>query len=209
MRKITFLQLQKKRTDRVNVHLDEEFAFGLALDIAAELRLGQQLSEDEITALRQEDAYRVALDRGAAFLKSRPRSVNEVRQQLTKKECEPEAIERALQRMADLGYVDDHAFARWWVENRMQHRPRGRLALRSELQQRAVPDDVIAEALQDVDEDAAASRLALQRASRYEGDDRAAFDRWLGAYLRRRGFTYSSVKTALDEAWRSMMEDSG
>ncbi len=204
MHAITLLQLQRRRTDRVNVHLDDEFAFSLALDLAAGLRLGQVLDDSEIRALKEEDGYRVALDRGATYLQARPRSIDEVRRRLVEKECEPDAIERALSRMVELGYVDDSAFSKWWVANRLQHKPRGRFALRSELRLCGVSDDDIDDALRDVEDETVAVGLAGERARRFQGDDRAAFDSWIGSYLKRRGFGSSTIRGALDAAWRGI-----
>ena len=45
---ITRLQIQQKNKERVNIFLDEEYAFSLELMLAAGLRKGQQLTEAEI-----------------------------------------------------------------------------------------------------------------------------------------------------------------
>ena len=52
MRKITAIEVQKRRPNRVNIHLDGEFAFGLARIVAAWLRVGQELSEEKIEELQ-------------------------------------------------------------------------------------------------------------------------------------------------------------
>ena len=52
---ITDLSSQKRNTDRVNVFLDGRFAFGLPVEAAAGLRIGQQLAEDEIENLKRLD----------------------------------------------------------------------------------------------------------------------------------------------------------
>ena len=51
-----------------------------------------------------------------------------------------------------LRYVDDPAFAEWWVRNRTENQPRGALALRSELAAHGVAENVIAQAVADIDE---------------------------------------------------------
>ena len=55
MKKITALQVQKRNPNRVNIHLDGEFAFGVARIVAAWLRIGQELSEEKIGQLQAED----------------------------------------------------------------------------------------------------------------------------------------------------------
>ena len=48
-----------------------------------------------------------------------------------------------LERLAELGYVDDAAFARWWGEQRDRHSPRGLRMIEAELRQRGVSREVI------------------------------------------------------------------
>jgi regulatory protein len=115
---ITALEIQKRNKERVNVYLDGEYAFSLALIEAAKLRKGQPLTDAEIDALRGEDDVTRAVDYAANFLSYRPRSVAEVRRNLEKKDLSEVVIEQAIDRLQQLGYVDDVAFARYWLENR-------------------------------------------------------------------------------------------
>ena len=55
MATITALTAQKRNRDRVNIFLDGEFAFGLAIEAANGLRTGQILSDTEIAALKDLD----------------------------------------------------------------------------------------------------------------------------------------------------------
>ena len=60
MKKITALEAQKKNPNRVNVHLDGEFAFGLARITAAWLKIGDVLTDERIAQLQNEDAREAA-----------------------------------------------------------------------------------------------------------------------------------------------------
>ena len=80
----------------------------------------------------------VVLDAGARFLEARPRSVAEVRRRLSDAGYRAELVEGAIERLTALGYLDDEAFARSWVESRDRARPRGARALRDELRRKGV-----------------------------------------------------------------------
>ena len=69
------------------------------------------------------------LDAAARFLEARPRSVAEVRRRLTRPGYRAPLVDGAIERLAELGYLDDEAFARAWVESRDRARPRGEHAL--------------------------------------------------------------------------------
>jgi len=74
----------------------------------------------------------------ARFLEARPRSMEEVRRRLRDAGYRADLVEGALDRLTELGYLDDAAFARAWVESRDRARPRGVRALRDELRRKGV-----------------------------------------------------------------------
>ena len=93
------------------------------------------------TTARASDAERraavddpaVVLEAAARFLEPRARSVAEVRRRLTGAGYRPELVDGAIERLLELGMLDDEAFARAWVESRDRARPRGERAIRQEL----------------------------------------------------------------------------
>lgn len=202
--KITALRFQKRNTDRVNVYVDERFAFGLAAIEAARLQVGQTLSDEDIARLKVRDQVERAYERALNFLSYRPRSEAEVRRNLRKKDVEDEVVEVVVERLMRAGLLDDREFARYWVENRLQFNPRGAYALRYELRGKGVPDAIIADALVDLDEEAAARQVAEAGARRLTHLEPRDFCRKLGAYMARRGFSYAVIKPLVEE-----MLDSG
>jgi len=98
----------------------------------------------------------VVLEAAARFLEARARSIGEVRRRLTSAGYRVDLVESAITRMTELGMLDDEAFARAWVESRDRARPRGERALTDELRLRGVDRTVIAGALDERRESAAA-----------------------------------------------------
>jgi regulatory protein len=123
VKKVTRLVIQQNNKERVNVYLDGDFAFGLTLDEAIRLKVGQLLSEEEVTALQAEDLYHKAYQRALDYLARRPRSQKEIERYLSKKEVSESNIERVCERLTELGFLDDLAFASYWIENREAFRP--------------------------------------------------------------------------------------
>ena len=80
--RITAIEPQQKNPQRVNIYLDGEFAFGLAVVVAAWLKVGQELGEEKIASLKMQDEREVTYQKALHFLSYRPRSSAEVRQNL-------------------------------------------------------------------------------------------------------------------------------
>jgi len=89
----------------------------------------------------------VVLDAAARFLEVRPRSVEEVRRRLRDAGYRLDLVVTAIERLTNLGMLDDEAFARAWVESRDRARPRGERALRSELRRKGVVDSIVTDVL--------------------------------------------------------------
>ena len=89
------------------------------------------------------------LDAAARFLEARPRSVGEVRRRLRQAGYREELIEASIERLTELGVLDDAAFARQWVESRDRAHPRGEHALMIELRQKGIDGPTIAATLRE------------------------------------------------------------
>ena len=111
------------------------------------------------------------MEAAAAFLAVRSRSVGETRKRLVHLGYPVPIVDRVVEHLVEIGYLDDEAFARAWVDSRDRARPRGAAALRRELQRKGVPDDIIAGIL---DERAAAAGGAGLEAGSDDADHVAA-----------------------------------
>jgi regulatory protein len=208
MQTITLLERQKNNPERVNVYLDGEFAFGLNEMDAVMLRKGQQLTESEIDELRQKDAVVKAVDYAANLLSYRPRSTQEIRERLLKQSFNDVVADAAIEKLLGLGYLDDRAFARFWIEDRNRFKPLGRRALSFELRNKGIAQAIIQELLDEiVDEGGGAYEAALKRVRQMRGTTKREFKQKIGAFLQRRGFGYEAVNGALNQLIQELADD--
>ncbi|NDJ86759.1 MAG: RecX family transcriptional regulator [Chloroflexi bacterium] len=206
---ITAIEVQKRNTERVNIYLDGQFAFAMEMIAASHLRKGQVLSVEEVEKLRGEDNVAKAYDRAIRYLASRPRSAQEVRRKLQTADFNPEVIEAVIDRLEDMNYLDDLAFAQMWVRDRSQFNPRGPMALRAELRTKGITDTTIDVALTDLDVIPLAMAAAEQKSRSLRAADQHSFRRKLSSYLARRGFDFETISTVVDSLIESMdIEDS-
>ncbi len=207
---ITALKAQKKNPNRISVYLDGEYAFGLARIVAAWLKIGQQLSEEEISRLKQQDTQEVAYQKALRFLGYRPRSEAEIQRKLSEQGYEEAVANAAIQRLRENSFLGDEQFARDWVENRTTFRPRSKRMLAMELRQKGVEEEAIQRALAETgDEDNLAYQSAIKYAHRLAGADWETFRKRLGAYLMRRGFSYGTIAPILRQVWDETQSSAG
>lgn len=205
MNTITAIEPQQKNTHRVSIYLDGKYAFGLARITAGWLKVGQELSEEKITALQAEDAAETTYQKALHFLSYRVRSSVEVRRNLTKHGTPEPLIEATLARLQVAGLVNDREFARIWVENRNTFHPRSKSALRLELRRKGLSDEMVQPMLDEqVDEETLALEAARKYASRLAGLDWLDFRQKLGGFLARRGFSYATASPIVSKVWKEI-----
>lgn len=132
----------------------------------------------------------------------RARTRQELADTLRRTNVPAEAAEAVLDRMTEVGLINDAELARSWVESRQQRRYLSRTALRHELQRKGVERDVVAEAVDEVsgdDEREAARALAQKKLRSLRGLEATVQRRRMAGALARRGFTADVVAVVLKE----------
>ncbi len=205
--RVTAIEKQRRKK-RINLFLDGRFALGLSMDVAAQagLRLGDELDGETLQTLREAEARAVAMNAALRLLSYRHRSETELRQRLARRGAPPALVASTIERLRELGLVDDAAFARTWVENREHASPRGRHLLRQELRAKGVNSDALGAVIEGVDEADAALRASARRAASLRGLPPAEFRHRLGDFLRRRGFDYETIRVTVERRWRELTE---
>jgi regulatory protein len=118
---------------------------------------------------------------------------------LARREYDMEAIEAELDRLQRVDLLDDAALAETVVRTKHERKGLGRGALARELAQRHIDPAVIDEAvsaIDDEDEQAMATELAVKRARQFSSLDATTAERRLTGYLMRRGYSSSIVREA-------------
>jgi regulatory protein len=123
------------------------------------------------------DDPEIVMEAAAAFLAIRPRSVDETRRRLRQLGYRHVLVDEVVQRLVELGYLDDAAFARAWIESRDRARPRGESALRRELAQKGLSAETIADVLTERGASDAPGGDAAGRGSMAAAGERGAADR--------------------------------
>jgi regulatory protein len=210
--RITALEPQVNNPERINIYVDGRFLLGVnaAIVLQMGLQLDQELLPDQLEHLRSQEAEQQAVDRALNYLSFRPRSREEVRRYLRRKETPPEIIEAALARLDRLDYINDRAFAGFWIETREQFSPRGARALKNELRMKGVEREVVDELVDDEQDEQRALRAGRKKALllvHTPDIDYATFRNRLGSFLLRRGFGYDVATRTVRALWNELKEE--
>lgn len=196
----------RERRGRARIHIDGEPFAELDASIAAQhgLRVGAVVEDEELREARLSGERPLAMDRALNLLSYRARSAGELRARLSRAGYAPATVSVVLDRLGELGYLDDAAFARNLAAGRARkgygprkaHDDLRRAGVREDIARAAVDEAFTAAAGDDAGEEDSGEDSELPRAReaalrRYnpqqEGSDAVA--RRVYGFLSRRGFS--------------------
>jgi regulatory protein len=205
MPQITQIIEQKRRPNRRTVHLDGAFAFGCNVNVIAKfrLRVGMQISADELAQIQLGTVKQECFDAAIRFLESRLHSRAELRRKLARREYGDAVLDATLDDLTRLGYVNDARFAQTKALSAAQNKHHGKHRAIVELFKAGVAGETARRAVEDVydvsDSTAIARALAIKQAPRLRKLDPIVARRRLVGMLQRRGFDYDSIRPVVDE----------
>jgi regulatory protein len=205
MGKITGLKFNKTQKT-VDVLIDGVFSFAIDSEIAAQfnIRTGISLSTAEIGEIREADLSKQCYDAALRLLAYRPRGETELKRRLHQRHFNDGVITLIIEQLKRQHLVDDEAFIQYWKENRVVSKPRSKRLIKQELVQKGVDSNMVAEALDDIDDEDNAYRAGKKRALYFARLGQEEFNKKMAGYLRLRGFSYSIIRSIVERLWQEV-----
>jgi len=166
---------------------------------------GDALPEGNVrgASAREEDPRALAREVCLELLTLAPRTRAQLAGALRRRGIPDDAAEDVLGRFADVGLIDDAAFARARVESRHHGRGLAGRVLAAELRRRGVADEEISDAVAELSPDAevaAARRLVERRLASTSGHSPEVRTRRLAGMLARKGYPAGLAFRVIREA---------
>jgi regulatory protein len=158
---------------------------------------------DPTTRGTEPDPYDVARQIVLRQLALSPKSRKQLRDKLRQRHCPDDVAEAVLDRMGEVGLVDDEAYAGMLVRSQQASRGLARRALARELRTKGVDDETALATLEGIDpatEREQAERLVAKRLRTMHGLDATVQTRRLAGMLARKGYPADLALAVIREA---------
>lgn len=188
---------QQKNKNRVNVYLDDKFGFGIDLDnfVLLNLRINQELTQEEIEKIVRKAEFQKSLDKVLRFATVRPRSEKEIRDYFKRKKYHISIYDSLLEKLKHFELLDDFKFAKWWVDQRLQFRAKSKRVLQIELRQKGITKEIIDEVLEGtiIDEEKMAKELLEKKMYKWDKLEPRVAKQKMSQYLAGKGFGWNVI----------------
>lgn len=217
MSKVTSVEPQKNNPRRFNIFLDGQFAFGADEDLVVERRLvvGKEISPDDMEKILSEAEVGKLVEKVYGLLNVRYRSEKEIRDYMRnlsfkrklkdKDELSEVVIEALIEKLKKRDLINDLRFATEWVEARRKSKKKGINALKSELFQKGIDREIVAEVLSaENTESGAEEKLAVEALERklriWQNLPEMEFKQKALRFLMAKGFNYDLAKQVVENS---------
>ncbi len=196
MKEITYISSQRRKCDKINVFLDGEYAFALRYETVVKfgLKKGGFLSESDEAEILKLEGDSAAFDRGLCYAVKKVVSEKQMRNYLVRAGYTNDSVDKAINKLKEYGYIDDEKFVKAYISTYGGRLGKKRLSMG--LQDAGVSDELIEEALSEVESNVS----CLSCVNKYLRTHAKVEKRKLIAYLQYRGFDYDEINGAIEES---------
>ncbi|WP_027632101.1 recombination regulator RecX [Clostridium hydrogeniformans] len=212
MGKITKIEVQKKHKDRLNIFIDDEFAFGCDGELVYKFSLnkGSSIDAEKLSNIIKEEEFIKCKSYCLNVVSRNLKTEKEIITKLSEKGYEEDTIERALEFLKEYKFINDEKYALMFSKDKIIKS--GRKKIEYDLKRKGVDNKIIKHSLDNLDEEVElnnAKKLALKKYNllkNKEEDKRKIYNK-LSTYLLGRGYEYGLIKKVVSSILSDLEED--
>ncbi|HBD62941.1 MAG TPA: hypothetical protein DC038_00750 [Clostridiales bacterium] len=204
MRKITKIEYQKNNKNRVSIYLDDNYAFGIDLNIMIKysLKKNMELDDDFVEKILKSEEEINVYNHALSILARSVKSEKQLREKLKEKGFDQQFTENAVAKLKSQRYLDDERFCELLISSKINSSRQGKRRIKEALYEKGVHRDIIEEKMSkmsDEDELERARLLGAKKLSTLKEEDIRKKRIKLSSYLVNKGFEYSTIKKVVSQ----------
>lgn len=191
--------IEPRRKSLSAVFIDGEYAMKLDTETLAfeRVKVGSEIDDDRLLELIKKSDARRAREKALWLISYRDHSEGELRQKLSKDYGE-EAVNAAIEKLMDMGYINDESFAKRYAES-LTSKHLSQRQIQQKLRLKGLDRDLTAQTVEDLNLDEKVEiRTLINKKYLNKLSDEDNLRRTVAA-LQRRGFAYSDIRSVISE----------
>ena len=206
MSKITKIETGKRNKERVNVYIDDEYAFSINMELVYKfgLKVNEEVNKEKLIEISKSENLSKCKESALRTIERSYKTEKEIRDKLLSKEFDIETVDSTIDFLIEYGFIDDSKFVSMYIKDRI--RTQGRNKIRYSLISKGVNKLLIEEAFSELDRDDEIERATILCEKKYlniskREDDDFKIKNKLTRYLLGRGYDYDIAKEVIREGF--------
>lgn len=201
---ITKIEIQKRNKERVNIYINDEFAFACSAELiyAHSLSKGKVVDMEYLQEIIDEDNYIKCKNSALKSIERAYKTEHQVYGKLLEKGYDEKIVRRTISFLKEYKFVDDKKFVKMYINDKIHSY--GRNKIKYELIKKGISEELVSKELSRLDknvEEMAALKLAEKKYKILAKGDinyNKVYDK-IGNYLIRVGYNLEMVQKVLNK----------
>lgn len=205
---ITKIEVGKRNKERVNIYIDEEYAFSISAELIYKenIKVKDKIDVDSLKKLADEDNYIKCKNTALKTIERTYKSEKELAQKLALKGYDDHIINRTINFMKEYNLLNDNNYATMYVKDKSRNI--GKKKIKYSLLQKGIDEEIIESELEKINNDevkAIVYEMALKKYkvfSKRENDNYKLTQK-LYRFLMGKGYDYDLIKDVVKSIVKS------
>ncbi|MBU3111857.1 recombination regulator RecX [Clostridium lacusfryxellense] len=209
---ITKIEFQKKNKRRVNIFMDDEYAFACDAELVYihNITKGRVMDKESLENIVNEDNYIKGKTCALHFLERSHKSTKQVVDKLAMKEYDEKTIDRVIRFLNDYDFIDDKKFVDMFINEKINSA--GKNKIKFDLLKKLIPKELVQEGLSTITNEQqleVALKLGQKKNDTLSKSERDVnkIHKKLSDYLLRSGYDYDIIKQVLNEINKNNIDE--
>lgn len=206
MSKITKIEQCKRNKERVNIYIDEEFAFAIYTELVYRfgLKVNDEVDRDKLIEIAEIENLSKCKDSALKTIERSYKTEKEIRDKLLSKEFDETTVEKTISFLKEYAFIDDLKFTKMYVKDRIRNQ--GRKKIKYALTQKGVNKYLIDQVFESLNKDEEEQRAFLICEKKYlsickREDDDFKIKNKLIRYMLSRGYEYDMARNIVSKIY--------
>src|SRR5471030_1666917 len=204
MAKITKIEIQKRNKERVNLFLDEEYAFSISAELVYKegLNKNDEIDSEKLKVLAEKENFIRCKESALRSIERAHKTEKEVRDKLKLKGYEDNAINKSIEFLKEYNFINDDNYTKMFIRDKLNSV--GSKKIKYTLIQKGIAKEIIEDELSKLNKESeknTAINLAKKKLKSIEKkeSDNYKISGKLYNYLMSKGYTYDVTKDVVKE----------
>lgn len=196
---ITKIEVGKRNKERVNIYIDEEFAFSISAELVYKrnLKVKEQINVEELKLLAEEDNYIKCKNSALRIIERTYKTEKEIHDKLVSKGYENHIIKQTVNFLKEYNLLNDGNYTRMYIKDKAKSL--GKNKIKYTLIQKGIDEYVIEEELEKINKDEVKDTVHEMALKKYNTlkkreNDKYKLSQKLYRFLMGKGYDYDLIK---------------
>lgn len=196
---ITKIEVQKRNKDRVNIYLDNEYAFSISMELVYKegLKSKMEIDVNRLKDIADKEGYLKCKNTALRIVERSFKTEKEMRDKLKEKEYTDNQIEKTIEFLKEYKFINDESYVNAYINDKLSSR--GRQKIKYDLIRKGINRNLIDEKLSNIDSDDEKNTALNLAKKKYNSIKKSENDIYkingkLYRFLMSKGYNYELVK---------------